>query len=103
MTPLFLSARRVSSSSSGLSSTRRMTLSLIAPRTSSRMSSSPFGRVSENPPGAPVYPVGDIGVAVVHALVDFVGCIASVYEGRQPEHKAGGDNQDQPDTERDDG
>src|SRR5918997_1512429 len=86
MTPLFLSARRVSSSSSGLSSTRRMTLSLIPPRTPSQ-ASSPFGRVSEDPPGAAVYPVGDEGVAVFHALVDFIGCVASVRQGYHGEQE----------------
>src|SRR5688572_25592970 len=86
MTPLFLSARRVSSSSSGLSSTRKMTLSLISPRTSPQ-ASSPFEQDSEDPPGAAVYPIGDIGVAVIYPLVDHVGCIASVCQGYHGEQE----------------
>src|SRR5215211_4583057 len=35
------------------------------------------------PPGAAVYPVGDVGVAVVHPLVDLVGRVAPVDEGYQ--------------------
>src|SRR5215210_387041 len=81
-----------SSSSSGLSSIRRMILSLIAPRTLSaearpRGAHRATGRVSEDPPGAAVYPVGDIGVAVLHSLVDLVGRVAPVREGHQGEQE----------------
>src|SRR5918997_2535906 len=109
-TPCFLSARRASSSSSALSSTRRMILSLISPRKSSpetrprgaprathrgaegrgevpRQASSPLGSGSEDSPGAAFYPVCDKGVAVVHTLVDLVGRVAPVRQGYQGEQE----------------
>src|SRR5215217_7297047 len=71
----FLSARRVRNSSSGLSSTRSMTLSLISPR------------LLVDRLGVAVYLGGHKGVAVVLALANPVGRVAPVRQGDHGEQE----------------